>query len=368
MHTAVFNLPDVRTVIATSALLLACALAEGAGPPQLAPLPSLAPLVEMVKPGVVSVIATRKSAVRSSLKQQAPDAAPAADNAVGIGSGVVLDARSGHVLTSAENIAGASELEVLLLDGRHFPARVVGVDRITDLAVLKIDAVGLTAIRFADSDQVRVGDYVLAIGNPFGLGKSITAGIVSGLGRTVSQNGALGDHIQTDAAIHPGNAGGALVDLRGELVGVIAGIFSSLPATAGIGFALPGNIAQGVAAQLIEHGSMRRARLGVTAQDVTPEIVAALSLHATRGAIIVDVIADGAAVRAGLTRGDVVLAVDGSAVRSSAQMRNRVGLVRVGKRVTLTVMRGERLLTIEADLMAPLPDDAVPQVHDRIDT
>ena len=371
------NLIDVRVAMTTTlaaALCLASAVTgtNGTPLPGGASIPSLAPLVEMVKPAVVSVLTTRKRDTRGAAQRPNVDGEQAAATVVNVGSGVVLDARRGHVLTSAENVMGAIEIVALLLDGRHFPAQVVGIDATTDLAVLKIDATGLTAIRIGDSDQVRVGDYVLAIGNAFGLGKSITAGIVSGLGRTVSQNGALGDHIQTDAAINPGNSGGALVDLRGELVGIIAGSLSLLPANIGIGFALPGNIAQGVAAQLIEHGAMRRARLGVTAQDVTPDIVAALSLHATRGALIVDTIPDGAAARAGLQRGDVVLAVDGSPVRSSAQMRNRVGLVRLGQRVTLTALRGERQLTIDVELMAPLPDEPAPgsgpAARERIDT
>ncbi len=371
------NLIDARVAMTTTlaSVLWLVSAAAGAGDtylPDTASIPTLAPLVEAVKPAVVSVLTTRKVAVRGAVQRPDADGVPAPGTVVNIGSGVVLDARIGHVLTSAENVVGAIEIVALLLDGRHFPAQVVGIDTVTDLAVLKIDAIGLSAIRFGDSDRLRVGDYVLAIGNAFGLGKSITAGIVSGLGRTVSQNGALGDHIQTDAAINPGNAGGALVDLRGELVGIIAGSLSMLPANIGIGFALPGNIAQGVAAQLIEHGAMHRARLGVTAQDVTPDIVAALSLHTTRGALIVDTIQDGAAARAGLRRGDVVLAVDGSPVRSSAQMRNRVGLVRVGQRVTLTVLRGERQLTIDIELMAPLPNEQAPGVgptaRERIDT
>lgn len=371
------NLIDVRVAMTTTLLsalwvVAAAASANGAPLPDGASIPTLAPLVEVVKPAVVSVLTTRKVDTRGAVRRPDVDGGPTAGTVVDIGSGVVLDARKGHVLTSAENVVGAIEIVALLLDGRHFPAHVVGIDTVTDLAVLKIDATGLTAIRIGDSDRLRVGDYVLAIGNAFGLGKSITAGIVSGLGRTVSQNGALGDHIQTDAAINPGNSGGVLVDLRGELVGIIAGSLSMLPANVGIGFALPGNIAQGVAAQLIEHGAMHRARLGVTAQDVTPDIVAALSLHATRGALIVDTIPDGAAARAGLQRGDVVLAVDGSPVRSSAQMRNRVGLVRVGQRVTLTALRGERQLRIDVELMAPLPDEPAPgsgtAARERIDT
>ena len=351
---------------------LPLAAANGLPPPGGGTLPSLAPLVDVVKPAVVSVISVRPVDSRDTIRRPGARDAIAASSVTDIGSGVVLDARRGHVLTSAGNVIGATEITALLLDGRRFPATVLGIDLTTDLAVLAIDATGLTEMRFADSDRVRVGDYVLAIGNPFGLGKSVTAGIVSGLGRTVSQNGALGDHIQTDAAINPGNSGGALVDLRGELIGIISGFPGDVPGNGGIGFALPGNIAREVAAQLIEHGAMRRARLGVTAQDVTPDIVAALSLHTARGALIVDTIVDGAAARADLRRGDVVLAVDGSPVRGAAQMRNRVGLVRLGQRVILTVMRGERLLTIDVQLMAPLPDDPAPAANpadrERIET
>jgi hypothetical protein len=216
-------------------------------------LPSLAPLVEQAKPAVVTVFAIRPRSAQST----PPGGSPGEASTPGIGSGVIVDAKKGIVLTSFSNVAGASELTVLLLDGRLLDAKVVGGDPVTDLAVLHVEAENLKALRMADSDGLRVGDFVLAIGNPFGVGKSVSSGIVSGLGRASSQAATFTDHIQTDAPINPGSSGGALINLRGELVGIATGLLGPVPVNVGIGFAVPSNTAFLVLVQILEHGEVR---------------------------------------------------------------------------------------------------------------
>jgi S1-C subfamily serine protease len=312
-------------------------------------LPSLAPLVEQAKPAVVTVFAIRPRSAQST----PPGGSPGEASTPGIGSGVIVDAKKGIVLTSFSNVAGASELTVLLLDGRLLDAKVVGGDPVTDLAVLHVEAENLKALRMADSDGLRVGDFVLAIGNPFGVGKSVSSGIVSGLGRASSQAATFTDHIQTDAPINPGSSGGALINLRGELVGIATGLLGPVPVNVGIGFAVPSNTAFLVLVQILEHGEVRRGFLGVTAQDLNPDVAQGLSISIGHGALIVDVRAGTPAEAAGLRRGDVVIAVDGSPVRGSGQMRSLVGLVRLGGKVTLSVLREGAIQSMEVKLTQP---------------
>jgi len=317
-------------------------------------LPSLAPLVDRVKPAVVSVITSRAPLDPPEQNRPAQPEALGSVSASNVGSGVIVDARKGLVVTSHANVAGATALTVLLLDGRLLDAELLGSDAVTDLALLRIEPDALTTLPMADSNKLRIGDFVMAIGNPFGVGKSVTLGIVSGLGRAATATGAYADHIQTDASINPGSSGGVLVNLRGELVGVTTGLFGPIPLNVGIGFAVPSNTVVSVVGQLLEHGEIRRARLGVTTQDVTADMVAALSLRVTRGALVVNVVPGTAAERAGLRRGDVVVAVDGDPVRGSAQMRAQVGLVRLGSVVTLSILRDSQFISLAVKLTDPL--------------
>ncbi len=262
------------------------------------------------------------------------------------GSGVIVDAAAGYVLTNHHVISTADEVRITLHDRRRVAARVIGTDPETDIAVLQISARNLTALPFADSDLARVGDFVVAIGNPFGLGQTVTSGIISGLGRTGLIPEGYEDFIQTDAAINPGNSGGPLVDSRGRVVGINSAILARGGGNIGIGFAVPSNIARAVMDQLIATGRVDRGRLGIVIQTVTPDIAASVDLPRAVGAIVARVDPGSAAERAGLRPGDVITAVDGRPVESSSDLRARIGLIRVGARVTLTVYRDGRRRTV----------------------
>ena len=243
----------------------------------------------------------------------------------------------------------ADEITVSLVDGRSFQAEVVGTDPATDIALIKIPAEDLNALPLADSDKLRVGDFVVAIGNPFGLGQTVTSGIVSALSRSGLGLEGYEDFIQTDASINPGNSGGALVNLRGELVGINTAIFSPQNSgNIGIGFAIPSNLVQQVTDQLLEHGEVRRAYLGVQMQDITPELAQAFDIEYSRGAIVTKVAPDSAAEKAGLQVGDIVTAVDGVSLKNAANLRNAIGLVLVGKTIELDILRDGKARTIKA--------------------
>ena len=263
------------------------------------------------------------------------------------GSGVIVDARRGYVLTNNHVVAEADAIEVTTRDDQRYPARLVGRDPGTDIAVLQIQGQGFQAVQLGDSNRLQVGDYVVAIGNPFGLGQTVTSGIVSALGRGGLRVEGYEDFIQTDASINPGNSGGALVDLRGRLVGINTAILAPSGGNVGIGFAVPINMARAVMDQLIEYGEVRRGRIGIAVQDLTPEIAGALQVGVAEGAVVAQVEPGSPAERAGLKRGDVVVALDGVQIHSATQVRNHVGLKRVGQAVALTIQRNgsRRVLT-----------------------
>ena len=266
---------------------------------------------------------------------------------VGQGSGVIVSAQ-GHVLTNHHVIAGASEIEVLLLDGRRSPARVVGTDPETDLAVLKVDLARLPSIVFASSDSARVGDVVLAIGNPFGLDHTVTSGIVSALNRTGLADSAFAHFMQTDAAINPGNSGGALVDVQGRLVGINTAIYADRPGggNQGIGFAIPVGLAREVMAALIEQGEVSRGWIGAEPRDFTPELAESLGMDRIEGALISGVLQGGPAATGGLRPGDVVLRVADKATPDARQLRNAVAALPPGTRAEFEVRRRDQALTV----------------------
>ena len=263
----------------------------------------------------------------------------------GTGSGIIVDAKSGYVVTNAHVIDGSGKIIVRLNDGRQFQASVIGKDLKADVAVIQIPAQRLTAMRFANSDRLRVGDFVVAIGNPYGLGQTATSGIVSALGRTGLGIEDYEDFIQTDAPINPGNSGGALVNLRGELIGINTAILGGKSGgSVGIGFAIPSNMIKNIKSQLISHGQVERGQLGIEIQDLRPALVKAFGLRNSQGALISAVIVGSPADVAGIEAGDVVTRVNGKVIKNSANLKNGIGNLRVGSRVNLEYIRnGKRL-------------------------
>jgi serine protease Do/serine protease DegQ len=267
-----------------------------------------------------------------------------------LGSGVIFNAKEGLVLTNNHVIERADEITVSLTDGRSFQAELVGSDPATDVALIKIPAEHLTELPLADSDKLEVGDFVVAIGNPFGLGQTVTSGIVSALGRSGLGIEGYENFIQTDASINPGNSGGALVNLRGELVGINTAIFSpgQRSGNIGIGFAIPSNMVRQITEQLIEHGEVRRAYLGVQMQDISPELASAFNIPSGMGAVVTRVQQGSAADEAGIQVGDVITAVDGDRLMNADNLRNTIGLLMVEQTIKLDIIREGKKKTLTA--------------------
>jgi serine protease Do/serine protease DegQ len=350
-------LPRLLLAVAFVAALPAVSLPARAA--DLVPVPSLAPMLEKVIPGVVSIAVRGRVAVRANPLLDDPffrqffrmPEMPRYREFESMGSGVIVDAGRGFILTNAHVVDRADEIVVGLSDGRQLEGRVIGTDRETDVAVVQVPAENLKAVALGNSDTLRVGDYVIAVGNPFGLQQTVTSGIVSALGRKGLGIEGVEDFIQTDASINPGNSGGALVDLRGQLIGINTAIFGGRT-NVGIGFAIPINLARQVMEQLVAHGSFRRGNLGVAVQDLTPDIAAALNATGAQGVVIVRIAPNSAAAEAGLQPGDVLLAVNGTAVRSGTELRGVIGLLPADARIDLTVLREGRQLTLKGRLTA----------------
>jgi len=337
-------------------------------------LPSLAPMLEKTTPAVVNIATRGRVMVRENPLLQDPffhrffdlPRQPRERRTQSAGSGVIVDAK-GYVITNHHVIAKADDIAVTLRDGRTVEAKLVGSDPEADVAVIQIPAHNLTAVKLADSDELKVGDFVVAIGNPFGLGQTVTSGTVSALGRTGLGIEGYEDFIQTDASINPGNSGGALVNLRGELVGINTAIIGPSGGNVGIGFAIPSNMTREIMDQLVEHGEVRRGLLGVGVQDLTPELATAFKIKQKRGAVIANVVQDSAADEAGLQVGDVVLRVNDRKIRSAADLRNAVGLVRIGERLKLNILRDGKRITRTAVIAPPkLTKADGERVHPRL--
>jgi len=356
----------MRLSITTLAVLLTLTVASSAQAPpapftsnQGAGTPTLAPLVKKVAPSVVN-IAIKGREQNPLLKDPYyrkffKDAPPGREiNAAG--SGVIIDARRGFIVTNNHVVAQADEISVTLTDGRVLQATRVGTDPATDVAIIKVPAENLVAIPLGDSDTLEVGDYVVAIGNPFALGQTVTAGIVSALGRSGLGIEGYEDFIQTDAAINPGNSGGALISLRGELIGINTAIVG-VAGNVGIGFAIPVNMVREVADQLIKYGEVQRGQLGVTLRDLTPDLIQSMGLAAHQSGVVIASVAIGsAAERAGLKSGDVITAIGKTPVHGASDFRNKIGVLRIGDVVELAVLRAGRSTVVRATLAAPMKE------------
>ncbi|OZA31058.1 MAG: 2-alkenal reductase [Hydrogenophilales bacterium 17-61-9] len=328
--------------------------AQHAPASQLTPSESFAPSAKKVIPTVVNIFTQQK--IRGPAHPALEDPVfryffgdrldPKPRQVSNLGSGVIVSS-NGYILTNHHVVEAADEIQVALADGRTLPARVVGADPETDLAVLKIEASGLPAITFAQPESLNVGDWVLAVGNPFGVGQTVTAGIVSALGRTHLGINTFENFIQTDAAINPGNSGGALVDAAGNLVGVNSAIYSRTGGSQGIGFAIPVSIARQVMEQIIKTGSVTRGWVGIEVQDLTPELADSFSLKNAEGALIAGVLKGGPAEVGGIRPGDILLTVDGKPVVDSASLLNLIAELNPGVSAQLRVARKQKLLDLK---------------------
>ncbi|MBB71555.1 MAG: hypothetical protein CMF50_04090 [Legionellales bacterium] len=317
-------------------------------------LPSLSPVLERSMPAVVNIYG--KGRVQRHLD---PFARPPEERGIdeddnprgkpirAVGSGVIVDAQNGYIITNAHVITQVKTITVTLNDGRKFDADVVGKDVQSDLAVLQIKASGLKAIPFADSSQLNVGDFVVAIGSPFGLNQSVTSGIISALQRTDIGIEGYENFIQTDAPINPGNSGGALVNLKGELVGINTAILASGGGSIGIGFAIPSNMAKNVMHQLVKYGELKRGVAGIMIQSMTPELAQAFKEPNAKGAIITQVSPNSPAQAAGLRPGDVIQSVNGETIKTAGQVKNTIGLLRAGSTMDLKVLRDGKTVALK---------------------
>jgi Do/DeqQ family serine protease len=328
-------------------------------------IPSLAPMLDKTTPGIVSIAVEGTQVTR----QQVPDVFRhffgGPNEQVqerpfkGLGSGVIIDAEKGYVVTNNHVVENATEILVKLTDGREFKAKKLGADEQSDIALLKIDPDKLSAVPLADSDKLRVGDFVVAVGNPFGLSQTVTSGIVSALGRSGLNIGGYENFIQTDAAINRGNSGGALISLRGELVGINTAIFGPNGGNVGIGFAIPSNMMKSLVDQIIEFGEVRRGLLGILGQDVDSGLADAMNLDVSQGAFVSEVSPDSAADKGGIQAGDIITGINGRPVASFQELRAKVAskgagtdvelsLLRKGKRKSVTVTLGDATQSVVA--------------------
>jgi serine protease Do/serine protease DegQ len=321
------------------------------------PISSLAPLVKQVAPAVVNIrvsqTVTRRSPYNDEMFRRffgAPNNPGNSREVQSAGSGVIVDAINGHILTNHHVIEGAEKIQISLINGDTLDAEIIGSDPATDIALLKVDSKNLIDIKIGDSDIVQVGDFVIAIGNPFGLSHTVTSGIVSALGRTGISNNGYEDFIQTDASINPGNSGGALVNMKGELVGINSAIISRSGGNVGIGFAVPSEIAQSIMQQILDFGEVRRGLLGVSIQSIDPENASALGVEIDYGALISSIEPGSAAEKAGLQVDDIIIQIDNEKISNSRELANAIGLKGSGEEVEIQLVRNNNKINVIAIL------------------
>ena len=322
------------------------------------PVASLAPLVEEASPAVVNIRVSQTVTRRNSFGDDAfrrffglpDDGGGSSREIASAGSGVIVDAERGYILTNHHVVGDADAIQISLIDGSVHDAEIVGSDPATDIAVIKVDAEGLTEMSIGDSTSARVGDFVIAIGNPFGLGHTVTSGIISALGRSGISRDGYEDFIQTDASINPGNSGGALVNMNGELIGINSAIISRSGGNVGIGFAVPTEIASSIMNQILDFGEIRRGLLGVNIQTIDAQAAEALGNDIESGALITGIQSESAAEIAGLAVGDIIIEVNEKKVDGAAELRNRIGLLRSGEQVDIKYLRDNEVFFAQAEL------------------
>ncbi len=305
---------------------------------------SLAPMLERVTPAIVKITTEKDNTLVSPFEQNKKPSAPE----VGLGSGVIVDANQGLIITNAHVVNQSKVIVVTLKSGRRYLGKLIGEDDGFDIAVIKINAPNLTSLPFGDSDQLLVGDFVAAIGSPFGLTETVTSGVISALNRSEPKIEGYQSFIQTDTSINPGNSGGALVNMKGELIGINTALVSPLLGNVGIGFAIPSNMVKSVSKQLVQYGKVERGVLGVIAQDITASLADALNLKTDKGAVVTTIIPSSPADKAGLKISDIILSLDDKPVHSSEQLRNSLGMMRPGTAIKLAISRNGETKTIEA--------------------
>ncbi|CFQ35128.1 serine endoprotease DegP [Yersinia bercovieri] len=382
-----------KTTLVLSALALSIGLVMGpvssaisaeTAPSSSQQLPSLAPMLEKVMPSVVSINVEGSTQVSNAAAGGIPPqfqqffgddspfcqdgspfqgspmcqggqggkgAVPSKQEFRALGSGVIIDAAKGYVVTNNHVVDNATKINVKLSDGRSYEAKVIGKDPRTDIALLQLkDFKNLTAIKMADSDQLRVGDYTVAIGNPYGLGETVTSGIVSALGRSGLNVENYENFIQTDAAINRGNSGGALINLSGELIGINTAILAPDGGNIGIGFAIPSNMVKNLTSQMVEFGQVKRGELGIMGTELNSELAKAMNVDAQKGAFISQVVPKSAAAKAGIKAGDVIVSMNGKPINSFAGFRAEIGTLPVGSKMTLGLLRDGKPVNVEVTL------------------
>ena len=354
----------LRKLILLSLMLFSTASLSNTSNLYSAGVPSLAPMLENVTPAVVNIYTISEVEGKNNYiddpflrkffnipeQQQSKKR-----NRSGLGSGVIIDSKKGYIITNNHVVAKAKDIKVKLHDGRELKATLVGSDPASDIAVIKIIANNLTSLKFSDSEKLRVGDFVVAIGNPFGIGQTVTSGIVSALGRSGLGIEAYENFIQTDASINPGNSGGALVNLKGELIGINTAIIGSKggSGSVGIGLAIPVNMALDVTEQLIKYGKVRRGYLGVSAQDLTSDLSKAFGISTSKGAIITRVQEGSPADIAGIKIGDVVLKINNKIIKNTSAMRNKIGLLKLNSTILMEINRKGKIITTNVKITEP---------------